>query len=102
MWKLGPKAVAYKLRVNGQGLLRAPRYDNPRAPAAAVANRAWAKQRSRKPRGQISASQGPRVVKLRLHFIFDLTILDADDGSPHADWIFERMLLLRQVLRVSP
>jgi hypothetical protein len=43
-----------------------------------------------------------RVVKLLPHFISDLTILHADDGSPHADWIFERTLLLRQVLRVSP
>jgi hypothetical protein len=43
-----------------------------------------------------------RVVKLLPHFISDPTILHADDGSPHADWIFERTLLLRQVLRVSP
>ena len=31
-----------------------------------------------------------RGVKLLPHFISDLTILHADDGSPHADWIFER------------
>jgi hypothetical protein len=31
-----------------------------------------------------------RVVKRLSHFISDPTILDADDGSPHADWIFER------------
>jgi hypothetical protein len=43
-----------------------------------------------------------RVVKLLLHFISDPTILHADDGSPHADWTFERTLLLRQVLHVSP
>jgi len=42
-----------------------------------------------------------RVVKLLPHFISDPTILHADGGSPHADWIFERTLLLRQVLRVS-
>src|SRR5215470_10492847 len=41
-----------------------------------------------------------RVVKLLPHFIPDPTILHADE-SPHADWIFERTLLLRQVLRVS-
>ena len=31
-----------------------------------------------------------RVVKLLLHFISDPTIIHADDGSPDADWIFER------------
>ena len=40
-----------------------------------------------------------RVVKWLSHFISDPTILHADDGSPHADWIFERTQLLRQVLR---
>src|SRR5262249_55299368 len=43
-----------------------------------------------------------RAVKLLPHFISDPTILHADDDSPHADWIFERTLLLRQVLRISP